>query len=505
MLNEEIRPLFHRCIKNARSLLDSAKEISHYEDRLHISHHLATLALEEIGKGAIVLIHHDALTDKLAWLDDHVKKIFWALWSFALSRKSISSAEIAKLKDAARGIHEFRLQTLYVNVTRDQNEVVDPGQLQKLIQIAEARLLTEQITEPAELTEDERAILDWFLGNAQNDRVQSVMYGTESFTYLDSVKGDIRAWIKWIKDKYEYLEQFNLELAKRELSRVPQADDAAEPKWRLVVRLEAMAHTMRPKALAEWNKQKWHIALSGESGKKDSVLKSPFQNGFHCSTCGQAAISDVMAFVAALNIGSQGLFWWYTPEFTSKFYESLYDIENKASFEMEGNPSPAPVCRKTEPINSHDIVNVQAAYIYIRDPEQHDPAIFEHYIRGLALLMKSDFFYPFGSNSVQEFYLAFQAFFKEQGFWDGKTKFEDAVISRLNAADDPNFRRLAALAENAINNPMVPQVITGSDAAMVKMYFDSALTRCARDFLKDKFGTHVEKDTGKNMGNEDTK
>lgn len=54
--------------------------------------------------------------------------------------------------------------------------------------------------------------------------------------------------------------------------------------------------------------------------------------------------------------------------------------------------------------------------------------------------MKSDFFYPFGSTCIQEFYLAFQIFFKEQGFWDGKTKFEDAVISRLDVVDDPNFR-----------------------------------------------------------------
>ncbi len=89
MINEEIRPVFDRCIKNARSLLNSAKEVSEHEDRLHISHHLAILALEEVGKAAIILVHSDALTDKLAWLDDHVKKIFWALWSFTLSRKSV--------------------------------------------------------------------------------------------------------------------------------------------------------------------------------------------------------------------------------------------------------------------------------------------------------------------------------------------------------------------------------------------------------------------------------
>jgi len=59
MINEETRRLFDRCIKNARSLLESAKDLSEREDRLHISHHLTILALEEVGKAAIILIHSD--------------------------------------------------------------------------------------------------------------------------------------------------------------------------------------------------------------------------------------------------------------------------------------------------------------------------------------------------------------------------------------------------------------------------------------------------------------
>lgn len=493
MQKEDIQLLFDRCIKNARSLLDSAKDLSQDDARLHISHHLTVLALEEIGKGVIVLIHPDALTDKLGWLDDHVKKIFWALWSFALSKKSVNSAEIARLKDAARGIHEFRLSALYVDVARDKNDVVDRAMLEKLLAITEARLFSEEIAQPAELTSEEKLILDWFLAHAEEQRVQSVMYGSESLDYLDSVGGNIRAWVKWIKEKHEYLEQFNLELAKRELSRIPQEQDAVAPKWRLVVRLQALSHTMRPKILAEWNKQKWHIVLSGESGKKELRVEIVFPKQISLEHLWATTFSDAMAFVVALNIGSGGMFWWYAPEFTSQFYESLYDIENKAPFEMRAGPSPAPVWEKTEPISTHDIINIQAVYIYIRNPKQHDPAIFQHYIRGLALLMKSDFFYPFAATCIQEFYLALQAFFKEQGFWNGRTKFDEAVISRLNVPDDANFRRLAGFAENTISNPATSPAISGSDAATVKMYFDSIVTKCARDFLQNTFGKQFDK------------
>jgi hypothetical protein len=81
-----------------------------------------------------------ALIDKLGWLDDHVKKIFWALWSFALSKKSVSSTEIARLKDAARGMDELRLRALYVDVARGKNDVVDRALLENLLAITEARL-----------------------------------------------------------------------------------------------------------------------------------------------------------------------------------------------------------------------------------------------------------------------------------------------------------------------------------------------------------------------------
>jgi hypothetical protein len=73
-----------------------------------------------------------------------------------------------------------------------------------------------------ELNDEERAILDWFLGNAEVEPVQWVMYSAESFAYLESVKGDVRARVKCTKQKYEYLEQFNLELAQKGLSNVPQ-------------------------------------------------------------------------------------------------------------------------------------------------------------------------------------------------------------------------------------------------------------------------------------------
>jgi hypothetical protein len=53
---------------------------------------------------------------------------------------------------------------------------------------------------------------------------------------------------------------------------------------------------------------------------------------------------------------------------------------------------------------------------------------------------------------------------------------------------------LSELAENAISNPVAAPTITGNDAATVKMYFDSIVIKCARDFLQNQFGKRFDKD-----------
>src|SRR5207253_2880649 len=53
---DAIVPLIQACLSNAESLLNSAKEISK-PGRNHIAFHVAALALEEIGKAAMLVAH----------------------------------------------------------------------------------------------------------------------------------------------------------------------------------------------------------------------------------------------------------------------------------------------------------------------------------------------------------------------------------------------------------------------------------------------------------------
>src|ERR1035437_1163654 len=115
---EEFMPAIEACRQNAEKLIVAAKA-SALPGSYHIAFHLATMALEEIGKSSMVFI--DAIDHKpvgsdeetrtpLKWIDDHERKLFWAIW--LPGRESLRDwRTIPAAMDFARGIHEDRLET----------------------------------------------------------------------------------------------------------------------------------------------------------------------------------------------------------------------------------------------------------------------------------------------------------------------------------------------------------------------------------------------------------
>jgi AbiV family abortive infection protein len=85
---EEFMPTIEACLQNADNLIAAAKA-SAVPGSYHIVFHLATMALEEIGKSSMIFI--DAIDHKpvgddeetkmpLKWIDDHERNLFWAIW-----------------------------------------------------------------------------------------------------------------------------------------------------------------------------------------------------------------------------------------------------------------------------------------------------------------------------------------------------------------------------------------------------------------------------------------
>jgi AbiV family abortive infection protein len=138
------------CFRNARDLLRAAKRLLEDEKLPNISFHLAVLALEEVGK-AVLLGSRDVahavdgetiFIDKR--LDDHVFKLFWALWTPSFARGNVSREEFESLRGLAKSMHEDRLGAMYVAPDREAGETslqeMDEQRVRQVMELTEARL-----------------------------------------------------------------------------------------------------------------------------------------------------------------------------------------------------------------------------------------------------------------------------------------------------------------------------------------------------------------------------
>jgi AbiV family abortive infection protein len=105
------------CRSHAQNAYEGAKLLRE-NGKPNLAYHLATVALEELGKGQLIGMRSFAKDDADSWyakqIDDHVKKLFWALWGQFLGAKRPDPKEIERLRGTASIIHENRLRGLYV-------------------------------------------------------------------------------------------------------------------------------------------------------------------------------------------------------------------------------------------------------------------------------------------------------------------------------------------------------------------------------------------------------
>src|ERR1700691_6366811 len=120
----KIETILQACLANAERLIESAKAVRSVPGCNHIAFNLTVLALEEIGKS--ILLFQESLEIKpvprdgeeprrpLEWIEDHERKLFWAIW---FGDASLDWRTIPKHMDAARFLHFQRLRVLYFDPT----------------------------------------------------------------------------------------------------------------------------------------------------------------------------------------------------------------------------------------------------------------------------------------------------------------------------------------------------------------------------------------------------
>jgi AbiV family abortive infection protein len=92
-------------LDNARELLAAARALLDGSQPPRLAYHFAALALEEVGKASIVGMQYagaargrelPSLLSEEA-LQDHVRKLFWAIWGPTIGRDVITGKQIEEI------------------------------------------------------------------------------------------------------------------------------------------------------------------------------------------------------------------------------------------------------------------------------------------------------------------------------------------------------------------------------------------------------------------------
>lgn len=338
----EIQKIKDACLANAESLLSVAeREVA--KDADHICFHLAILALEEIGKSILVTVSFTvSITGKEnggleVAMDDHVKKIFWALWGGSFRDNMFTKEQIEQNRGLATNLHDKRLSYLYTN----PNNLTDPanriqkGEAEKLIKLTRARLELEKLNKITENFEDEDVQnLTWFFNATDDVDKRKFIFGSASIRKLEEVQNG-KNWIKWIRDIFQKNEDEMKKLAEQEIKRQkPSKKEAFEPKYKMRVKIQSQSHSIRNNAFQKWNAGIENIKIY-KSNKKDisKFAKSEllvdflFPKAIPINGLWNHGFFMSKTFVIALNIATKGLFWWNVPKDIEKYFDEVTDLE----------------------------------------------------------------------------------------------------------------------------------------------------------------------------------
>ena len=172
------------CLDHAEDLLRAAEAVYGRDGLPHIAYHLGALALEEVGKAELLTMDHLAHAEGeevfgRKQLEDHVRKLFWALWGPSFGREVINKTQIETFQGLARQIHETRLQGLYFGGDAADEALpkaaVEPEAVEHLLALTRARLELAKNYRVKTLNPEEQKDLRWYASATKDEEQRKLI------------------------------------------------------------------------------------------------------------------------------------------------------------------------------------------------------------------------------------------------------------------------------------------------------------------------------------------
>ena len=409
------------CFANAEAALKAAKVLQNKHVN-HIAYHTLVLALEEIGK--IFVGFNEFMKplkrkeETLNWgFDDHIKKLFWAVWGPSIGRETITKVQWNENQRLATQLHESRLASLYTALddTHSGTEKISDDSLNALIRFVQSRLNLARVEDMGEYMAAPNDDMAWLDEAMEDPATRAFIFGTVAQAHLLTL-GNPRQWVAWLKETEEQRRASLTDLMDKELARRPSRSlETFTPKWMIKIKLHSPSHTVRQKILDEANKQYQDIQFF--KGGDVHTLLVEFTLGEQ--TAAQALWHDgwliSKLFVTALNICTNGIFYWNIPADTSTYYESIRDLQNNINVDAQLAAGLTLGWGKRKSLlNFQHLMLTKLTFEYLLSirPARLREAV-SRYAEALALMAKSDLHARFEPEVFAQFFISLRVAIQE--------------------------------------------------------------------------------------------
>lgn len=433
------------CLKNAEDFLRTAESLVG-KNVNHIAFHLAALAMEEVGRVSLAWFQiagneKDSEIEINLSADDHIKKLFWAIWGPSFGREKITKEQIEQRKNMATGIHNRRLFSLYTELTDTQpsRDKISKEELEQLIKFARAVLELAKAKGAADenLSANDLVEINWFLEANEDPEKRKLIFGAKSQEKLIEL-ANVRDWIRWLKEIFDNTEKEAREAVQKELQRQePMGAEKEVPKWRMKFRITSPSHTVKEKNLNKFNTGSHWIKVHKGFDNHTLIVELVFTKNTPAQLLWDRGWMVSRMFVASLNVGTGGVFWWNVPVDISRYYDEIWDLENKINFFAEVNPKLQINWRELKwKLDQTGLNNASIVFSYlvrIMDSSEFEPI--KSYLDGLAMLAKNDVHLRLELNSFDQFFTALRQEFLLTKDWDPeKESLKDVAFSKIGEA-----------------------------------------------------------------------
>jgi AbiV family abortive infection protein len=457
--DEKLLAALSACVAHARDLVEAAKAVQE-TGRSNIAYHLATLALEELGKRKLYEIQTASMAagETPPWqikaTEDHRKKLLWCFYGSGELPDIIDQKIFFEMRDAAANIHAKRIAGLYVENNDDglniPSQAVSPQQSQAHIAAADALVRHAESDAPRDdIPQEDIDLQLWFLSAVDDPEKRNRIFTASSLSKLKELN-DVGQWTRSLKAEIEAHDQQMKLLAERELRRDPKcASDTTKERWKISLRIETTSHSIRSSPLKEWNKGVEWIKLSPQQGpKKKEQLRVEITLGddVPAGALWGLGFGLSLQFLVAINMATSGFWWWPLAPNQKRFYEGIQDLETKLGVELEDSGFQMFKQPRVALSDVH-VRSLVLCFVSLPHPSDQPRAQpYAHYLGGLTFLALNCIQWRCEAQAFAHFLTSFKLLLVEASYMGpSETPFD--AIRRFLMEKYPDFSELDAFME----------------------------------------------------------